>query len=152
MRREVIMRQPNRSIWRPLLAALLFSTALLSPNRSAVAQAIQAQKPAEAPRISRPMRAPYIGDLSIFENPKRAENLQINRVMDLLAIKEGSVVADIGAGSGWFTVRAATRVGNNGTVYAVEINPDFLRYIEERAADQKLSNIRTVLGKEDDPL
>src|SRR5204863_1405185 len=55
-------------------------------------------------------------------------------------------------GSGWFTVRAATRVGKNGTVYAVEINPDYLRYIEERAADQKLSNIRTILGKEDDPL
>jgi SAM-dependent methyltransferase len=150
--REVIMRHPIRLIWKPLIAALLFSAAALCSSPPSVARAIQAQKPADAPRITRPTSTPYTGDLSIFEDPKRAENLQINRVMDLLGIKQGMNVADIGAGSGWFTVRAATRVGNNGTVYAVEINPDYLRYIEERAADQKLSNIRTILGKEDDPM
>jgi ubiquinone/menaquinone biosynthesis C-methylase UbiE len=60
-------------------------------------------------------------------------------------------VADIGAGSGWFTVRAARRAGERGTVYAVEINRDYLKHIEERAAREKLPNIKTVLGKEDDP-
>ena len=145
------MRHRTRLIWKPLIAALLFSTPAFWPGPPSVAQS-SAQKPAEAPRITRPTSKPYTGDLSIFEEPRRAENLQINRVMDLLAIKPGSNVADIGAGSGWFTVRAATRVGEKGTVYAVEINPDYLRYIEERAADQKLSNIRTILGKEDDPV
>lgn len=143
---------PIRPIRKRLIAVLLLSAALLCPGATPVAQTIQAQKPADAPRITRPTSAPYTGDLSIFEDPKRAEHLQINRVMDLLGIKEGLNVADIGAGSGWFTVRAATRVGKTGTVYAVEINPDYLRYIEDRAADQKLSNIRTILGKEDDPL
>jgi ubiquinone/menaquinone biosynthesis C-methylase UbiE len=72
--------------------------------------------------------------------------------MDVLGIREGSNVADIGAGSGWFTVRAARRVGRNGLVYAVEINPDYLKYIEARATREKLSNIRPVLGREDNPL
>src|SRR5215813_3443679 len=106
----------------------------------------------DARRIKRPTSTPYTGDLSIFEYPERDANLQINRVMDLLKIKEGSAVADIGAGSGWFTVRAARRVGPAGKVYAVEINQKFLDHIDRRAADEKLSNIKTVLGREDDPL
>lgn len=145
----MIMRHPIRLVSTRLIAALLFSAATLCSGPLSVAQATQSQKPAD--RITRPTSKPYTGDLSIFEDPKRAENLQINRVMDVLGIKQDSNVADIGAGSGWFTVRAATRIGAKGTVYAVEINPDYLSYIEERAADQKLSNIRTVLGKEDDP-
>jgi ubiquinone/menaquinone biosynthesis C-methylase UbiE len=105
-----------------------------------------------AAEIDRPVSEPYRGDLSIFENPNRAKNLQIERVMDLLGIKRGSQVADIGAGSGWFTARAARRVGKDGTVYAVEINPDYLRHIEARAKKEKLTNIRTVAGNPDDPL
>jgi len=102
-------------------------------------------------RIHRATSEPYKGKLSIFEDPKRAEKLQIDRVMDILGIKEGRSVADIGAGSGWFTVRASARVGTSGTVYAVEINPDFLDHIRKRTVDEGLTNIRTVLGKEDDP-
>lgn len=104
-----------------------------------------------ADRIDRPTSDPYTGNLSIFEDAERERKLQINRVMDILKIKEGSSVADIGAGSGWFTVRAARRAGAGGTVYAVEINEDYIKYIERRAAREKLSNIRTVLGREDDP-
>ena len=72
--------------------------------------------------------------------------------MDLLQIHAGSTVADIGAGSGWFTVRAARRVGNSGRVYAVDINASYLHYIRDRAQNEKLPNIRTILGKSDDPL
>jgi ubiquinone/menaquinone biosynthesis C-methylase UbiE len=88
----------------------------------------------------------------VFEDPKREEKLQVNRVMDLLGIRAGANVADIGAGSGWFTVRAARRVGKGGLVYAVEINSDYLKYIEERAKREALANIRPILGKEDNPL
>lgn len=102
--------------------------------------------------IDRPTSEPYKGDLAIFEDPKRAENLQIDRVMDLLRIKPGVRVADIGAGSGWFTVRAARRVGSKGLVYAVEINRAYLRYITRRAEKDKLRNVRAVLGKPNDPL
>ena len=94
---------------------------------------------------------PYTGDLSIFESPGREERLQINRVMDILGISAGKSVADIGAGSGWFTVRAAKRV-RSGTVYAVDINPEAVRYITERAEKEKLPNVKAILSKADDPL
>ena len=107
--------------------------------------------PAQSAQPPRPTSTPYSGDLSIFETPGRDERLQIQRVMDLLRIKPGSVVADLGAGSGWFTVRAATRVGTNGTVYAEDINPEAVRYIDERLKKEKMGNVRTVLGTPDDP-
>jgi len=95
---------------------------------------------------------PYTGDLSIFETPGREDRLQINRVMDILKIAPGSFVADIGAGSGWFTVRAAKRAGPTGGVYAVEISPDAIAYIQKRAKKEGLGNVRTILGKSDNPL
>jgi ubiquinone/menaquinone biosynthesis C-methylase UbiE len=106
----------------------------------------------ELTAAARPTSEPYTGDLTIFEGPERAQKLQVERVMDLLGIKSGTHVADIGAGSGWFTVRSARRVGNEGVVYAVEINPKYVRHIKRRAKREKLANIRTVLGKVDDPL
>jgi predicted methyltransferase len=123
-------------------------TAAASPSPPTTVEAPQEQSDI----INRPTSKPYTGDLSIFEDPKRDQNLQVNRVMDVLRIHEGTSVADIGAGSGWFTVRAARRVGANGTVYAVDINRDSLKYIDERAVREKLPNIKTILGKEDDPL
>src|SRR5205823_6573756 len=93
---------------------------------------------------------PYTGDLSIFDSPGREERLQINRVMDLLGIQAGKSVADIGAGSGWFTVRAAQRVGPAGTVYAEDINAKAIEAIQARAEKEKLGNVRTVLGTVDD--
>jgi SAM-dependent methyltransferase len=95
---------------------------------------------------------PYTGDLSIFDSPGRDERLQINRVMDILGITPGKTVADIGAGSGWFTVRAAKRVGDTGTVYAVDINPDAIRYIKSRIRKENLRNITPILGKPENPL
>jgi predicted methyltransferase len=102
--------------------------------------------------INRPTSEPYTGSLATFEDPQRDEKLQPQRVMDVLGIKEGSSAADIGAGSGWFTVRAAKRVGNRGAVYAVDINPEAVKYIDDRAKREDLPNIHTILGKEDDPL
>jgi ubiquinone/menaquinone biosynthesis C-methylase UbiE len=106
--------------------------------------------PATRAQQPRPTSTPYAGDLSIFETPGRDERLQIDRVMDLLHIAPGKTVADIGAGSGWFTVRAARRVGPTGTVYAEDINPQATLYIEKRAQTEKLANIKTVLGAPDD--
>lgn len=120
-----------------------------SPTPTASVESVQ-QEPPDA--IDRPTDKPYTGSLSVFEDPKREEKLQVNRVMDILGVGEGASVADIGAGSGWFTVRAARRVGNGGLVYAVEINSDYLKHIEERAKRENLGNIRTILGKEDNPL
>jgi len=101
--------------------------------------------------INRPVSEPFTGDPSFFEDANRAEKLQIERVMDVLNIQPGKSVADIGAGSGFFTIRAAKRVGDSGKVYAVEINQDFINYINERAKRENFSNIQTVLGAEDNP-
>ena len=101
--------------------------------------------------INRPTSEPYTGDLSIFEDENRAKNLQIDRVMDVLKISEGKSVADIGAGSGWFTTRAAKRVGDKGKVFAVEINQEYIKHINERARKENYTNIQTVLGAEDNP-
>jgi len=99
----------------------------------------------------RPTSTPYSGDLSIFEYPDRDKKLQVNRVMDLLGITAGKNVADIGAGSGWFTVRAARRVGPTGAVLAEDINPVAIEYIGKRTVKEDLPNVRTVLGAPDDP-
>jgi ubiquinone/menaquinone biosynthesis C-methylase UbiE len=101
---------------------------------------------------TRKTSTPYTGDLSIFDSAGREDRLQIERVMDLLGIEPGKTVADIGAGSGWFTVRAAKRVTSSGTVYAVDINPEAIHYIEQRARKEQLTNIKTILGHEDNPL
>jgi len=119
-----------------------------SPSTVTTGQTSQQQ----SDTINRPTSKPYTGELSIFEDPKRDERLQSNRIMDILGIKEGSSVADIGAGSGWFTVRAARRVGNSGVVYAEDINGEYLKYIDARAKRESFQNIRTILGKDDDPL
>lgn len=110
------------------------------------------QQSAAAADQQRKTSEPYSGDLSIFESPGREERLQINRVMDILSIRAGKSVADIGAGSGWFTVRAAKRVGAGGAVYAVDINPEAVRYISNRAGKEKLANVKAILSKADDPL
>lgn len=126
------------------LAALALLLSLLAPATShrALAQTTQ--------QSQRPTSTPYRGDLSIFEYPDRDQKLHIDRVMDLLGIAPGKSVADIGAGSGWFTVRAAARVTPSGQVYAEDINPDVIDHIKTRAAKENLANIHPILGEIDD--
>ena len=110
------------------------------------------QNPAAQPTQHRETSKPYTGDLSRFEYADRDKKLQVNRVMDILAIAPGKSVADIGAGSGWFSVRAARRVTQTGLVYAVDINPEAIEYIQQRTQREGLNNIKTILGHPDDPL
>ena len=126
----------------------LFTTAVLLAAFW-VASPVTAQS--AAPATERQASTPYAGDLTIFETPGRDERLQVNRVMDLLGIEPGRNVADIGAGSGWFTVLAARRITGSGMVYAVDINPQAIRHIEQRANKEQLHNIKTILSEPDDP-
>ncbi len=71
--------------------------------------------------------------------------------MDALGIAENKVVADLGAGGGWFTVRLARRVGPNGVVYAEDIQREMISAIDNRIAREGLTNVKTVLGTADDP-
>ncbi len=138
-----------RWTFTPRLVALAF---LLSVLHLLSTAQVPAQAPASPPSEQRKTSEPYTGDLSIFESAGREERLQINRVMDLLGVAEGKDVADIGAGSGWFTVRAARRVGKGGVVYAVDINPEAIRYIGERAKKEQLKNVKTIVSEADNPL
>jgi ubiquinone/menaquinone biosynthesis C-methylase UbiE len=126
-----------------ILTLLLgLQTSVQTPSQAPGAGSVEQRKTSE----------PYTGDLSIFDSPGREDRLQIDRVMDLLAITTGKTVADIGAGSGWFTVRAARRVGAAGTVYGIDINPESTQHVAERARKEKLGNVKTILSKPDDPL
>jgi len=131
----------------------IFGSAGVSASSSAILTpwAAQAKGNPDSQATPRKTSKPYTGDLSIFEAKDRDEKLQVQRVMDILGIKEGVNVADIGAGSGWFTVRAAKRVGSTGVVYAVDINPEAVDYINRRIKQDGISNVHTILGKEDDP-
>ena len=136
--------------WKPFGRVLRWigSVSLLLASLCGLVRA-QAVSPAQS--TQRETSSPYTGDLSIFDAPGRDERLQINRVMDMLGIQPGKNVADIGAGSGWFTVRAARRVTGSGTVYAVDINPEAIHYIEQRAKKEQLQNVKTILSQPDDP-
>ena len=91
----------------------------------------------------------YIASL---EDPKRDEYQKPDEVMKALALKPGEVVADIGAGSGYFTLRFARAVGDTGLVYAVDISPDMIRHVNRRVRDAKIRNVVSVLAEPDDPL
>ena len=125
--------------------SLLVLLAVLAPFSRHSALAQQANVP------QRQTSTPYTGDLSVFEYKDRDKKLQIQRVMDLLGMKPGSSVADIGAGSGWFTVRAAARVGPHGAVFAEDINPVAVQTIGARAQKAGLTNVHPVQGTPDDP-
>ena len=89
--------------------------------------------------------------IKVLEDPGRDEWQKPEDVVAHLELKPGETVADIGAGSGYFTVRLARAVGPGGKIYAVDIDPGMLNYIEQRATREHLSNIQTVLADPDDP-
>jgi arsenite methyltransferase len=91
----------------------------------------------------------YIGAL---EDPKRDAYQKPHEVLTALNLKPGEVIADIGAGSGYFTFRIAHHLGPNGKVFAVDVSPDMIRHINRRIRDLKTDNVVSVLADPDDPL
>jgi predicted methyltransferase len=85
-------------------------------------------------------------DLGELEAPDRDEWQRPIEIMDALGLAEGSVVADLGAGSGWFTIRLANRVGPNGHVFAEDIQRPMIQAIKVRVDRIGLTNVTTVLG------
>jgi len=147
-----VLKQPVRFLSRgrclTLGGCLFLLLGLASAGPIAPATPAAAGEQARQRKTSKP----YTGDFSIFEYKDRDRKLQVERVMDILGIGPGKTVADIGAGSGWFSVRAARRVTPSGLVYAVDINPEAIRYMRERLLREGIANVRAILSRPEDPL
>jgi predicted methyltransferase len=84
--------------------------------------------------------------LGVLEGADREQWNKPEQILDALKIADGSKVAEIGAGGGWFTVRLAHRVNQNGVVYAEDVQTEMLEAIRRRVQRENLTNVRTVLG------
>ena len=126
------------------LIGLVAALGVAAP-RPAHAQAGQA-RPAANDRLFPPE------DLGLLESPDRGLWQKPHEIMDALRIADGSTVADIGAGAGWFTIQLAQRVGPNGVVYAQDVQRQMLEAIKRRVDREDLSDrVRTRLGSGSDP-
>ena len=86
-----------------------------------------------------------------LDRPERIAGLEIDKVLPILNLKPGDNVADIGAGTGAFSLPLAKTVAPSGKVYAVDIDPGLLDYIVQKAKKENLNNIQTVKGEFSDP-
>jgi ubiquinone/menaquinone biosynthesis C-methylase UbiE len=113
-----------------------------------------AQAPKSGPSSRHALFPP--ADLGMLESPDRDIWQKPDQIMDTLGIADGSTVADIGAGGGYFTVRLARRVGPNGVVWAEDVQPQMLEAIKRRVAKDvakdNLRNVRYVQGTSSDPM
>ena len=91
------------------------------------------------------------GYLWILERKERDTYQKPDEVMSALALKRGERVADVGAGSGYFTLRLARAVSPAGSVLAVDANADLLAHLDGRLKEAGLGNVRTLLVPKDDP-
>lgn len=121
---------------------------------SAVSAAAQQIAPPGIPadRFPKPLRPVA----SIISNQWSSEDTrervgEAARVMQLLGIRPGMAVADIGAGSGYYTVRLSQRVGPTGRVFAEDIMPDYLAGLQRRVTAEGLGNVTLALGEAHDP-
>ena len=112
------------------------------------ARAFQATHPITGRTIAGVMGA---GGADWLERPERQKEEHPDKALDALAIKPGMTVADIGAGTGYMSLRMAQRVGPSGKVYANDIQPEMLELLRENAQAAHVSNVETVLGTETDP-
>jgi SAM-dependent methyltransferase len=158
--RKVWQVQP---VWRVSggLTACLVALSVSLPAQPG--QSAQAAQVAQAPPTSRGSRARQAQqthpkgrlfppqDLGLLEPPDRDEWSKPDLIMDDLSIADGSVVADLGAGGGWFTIHLARRVGPNGLVLAEDIQPLMIEAIGRRDQREGLSNVQPVLGTASDP-
>lgn len=135
----------DRARLRRLLAAAVSCAAL---SVAAAAQTAAGVHPVSGRRI-----APVMGyqGADWLERPERFEEEDPETALDVLKIHKGDSVADIGAGSGYMTVRLSNRVGPAGRVYANDLQPQMLEMLKQRMAKAKIANVVPVEGLVDDP-
>lgn len=86
-----------------------------------------------------------------LERPEREREEAPSKAIAALDIRPGQVVADVGAGSGYYTVRLAERVGTSGTVFATDIQPEMVTLLQQRVARERLTQVEVVQATEADP-
>jgi ubiquinone/menaquinone biosynthesis C-methylase UbiE len=86
-----------------------------------------------------------------LDRPERVKEERTDKLLKALALKTGAVVADVGAGSGYFTFPMAKQVAPRGKVLAVDIQKEMLALIRQRMKARKVSNVEPILGTETDP-
>lgn len=114
-----------------------------------------AQSPPPAQQTVMPPRTekrPLEDRIRSMERAERDSWQKPDEVVNALQLKNGDVVADIGAGTGYFARRIARAVAPQGKVYAVDIAADVLDYLKQRADQEGLHNVNTIVSREDDPM
>ncbi|MDG5747472.1 class I SAM-dependent methyltransferase [Qipengyuania sp. XHP0207] len=106
-------------------------------------------EPASFPTPDRPVSS--IGTYSVASEDQRDSRGEAQTVMDLAELEPGMTVADIGAGNGYYTLRLAKRVGENGRVLAQDIDGDALARLARRVERQRLDNVSIRRGEPADP-
>jgi arsenite methyltransferase len=124
--------------------ALLLALALAN-SRLPTANAQTQSAPPRHGRLFPPV------DLGLLERPDRALWQKPDQIMDAVHVADGSTVADIGAGAGWFTIRLAQRVGPKGMVYAQDVQRLMLDAIKRRVQREGLENVTTVQAHGNEP-
>lgn len=112
------------------------------------ASAFQAEHPISGRKIAGVMG---IGGADWLDRNEREAEEHPEKALESLGLKDGMVVADVGAGTGYMALRMAARVGPSGKVYANDIQPEMLRLLRRNAARARITNVETVLGTETDP-
>lgn len=92
-----------------------------------------------------------VGGAGWLERDEREREEAPSRAIEALELKPGMVIADIGAGSGYYTSRMSKRVGPAGRIYATDIQPGMIALLDRRVASEGLTNVTTILGAMDDP-
>ena len=132
------------------MSAIVFALLAVAPRQGDA----QSREGAQAPSSQTEQRTGHLfppENLGLLESPDRATWQKPDQIMDALGIADGSKVADIGAGAGWFTIRLARRVGPNGIVYAQDIQRQMLEAIRRRVSREGLKNVQARLGTDTDP-
>jgi SAM-dependent methyltransferase len=132
-----------------LLAAVFGMAALAVSAVSAVSAASAQQRHPVSGRVIAQVMG-YEG-AAWLERPEREDEEQPSKAIAALDIKPGQVVADVGAGSGYYTVRLAKRVGPTGRVFATDIQQEMLDLLKKRLARERLNNVELVLATDVDP-
>lgn len=145
-------RGQRSSAWAALVAAAIsVGPACAKKERAPTAPSAAASEAASAGYMGREIAEPmsYLG-AEWLERKEREEEEQPEHMLDVLQIREGDTVADVGAGSGYYVERLSKRVGASGRVLGTDVQPEMIAMIDARVRDRGLSNVQTILATPDD--